>query len=70
MSSPLLLLILADRSLAKLSSKRLHTANKGDRCRDPEANIGWSLGNPVEEGKEEHRSYRGQGHQETTYRII
>jgi hypothetical protein len=38
-----------DRNLAQ-SSQRLHPANDGNRCRDPQPNIRWSLGNPSEEG--------------------
>jgi hypothetical protein len=47
--------MLADRSLAKWSSERLHPAADGNRCRDPQPNIMWSLGSPVEEWGEELR---------------
>jgi hypothetical protein len=39
-------------NLSKLSSERLHPAVDGNRCRDPQPNIRWSLGNLVEEGEE------------------
>jgi hypothetical protein len=35
-----------------LSSERLHPATDGNRCRDPESNILWSLGNLAEEVEE------------------
>jgi hypothetical protein len=41
--------MLADRSLAELSPEKLHPAADGNRCRDPEPNIRWSLERLVEE---------------------
>ena len=52
----------------QLSSERLHPATDGNRCRDPQPNIRQSLGNPVEEGRKDFRSQRGQGHHKKTYR--
>jgi hypothetical protein len=40
--------MLTDRSLAWLSSERLHPAADSDECRDPEPNSGWSLGTLME----------------------
>ena len=39
----------ADRSLAWLSSERLHPAADSDRYRHPQPNSGWSLGTLMEE---------------------
>jgi hypothetical protein len=36
--------MLTDKSLAWLSSERFHLAADSDRHRDPQPNIGWSLG--------------------------
>ena len=45
--------MLADRSIAQLSSERLHIAADSDRCRYPQPNTGWSLGTLKKElGKE------------------
>jgi hypothetical protein len=58
--------MLADRSLAWLSSERLHPAVNSDRYRDPQANIGWRLENLMEElevrieGPEEDRNSTGR----------
>ena len=41
--------MLAHRSLAELSSERLHPAANGKRYRDPQPNIRGSPGSPVEE---------------------
>jgi hypothetical protein len=43
--------MLADRSLTKLSSKRLHPSADENRCRDPQSNISRSSGSLVEEGE-------------------
>jgi hypothetical protein len=40
--------MLADKSLAWLSFKKLHPAADSDGCRDPQPNIGWSLGTLIE----------------------
>jgi hypothetical protein len=48
----------ADRSLVLLSSKRLHLAADPDKCRDPQSNIGWSLGTLKGELGEELRGER------------
>jgi hypothetical protein len=37
--------MLVGRTLAWLSSERLHLAADSDRCRHPQPNSGWSLGN-------------------------
>jgi hypothetical protein len=41
--------MLIDRNLACLSSERPHQAAYGNRCRDPQSNIRWSVVSLVEE---------------------
>ena len=45
--------MLADKSLAQLSSERLHLAADGNGCRDPQPNVKWGLRNLVKERDEE-----------------
>jgi hypothetical protein len=40
---------LADRNLAQLSSKKLHPAANGKRCRKLQPNTGWCSGSLMEE---------------------
>ena len=49
----------ADKSLAWLSSERLHPAAGSDRCRQPQPNSGWSLGILMEEQEEELQPLMG-----------
>ena len=53
--------VLADRSLAWLSSERLHPAADGNRCRDPQPHIRWSLGSLIEELGEGLKDQKGTG---------
>jgi hypothetical protein len=41
--------MLSDRSLAYLSSERIHPAAVSDRCRQPQTNTGWRFGTHREE---------------------
>jgi len=53
--------MLADRSLAWLSSERLHPASDSDRCRHPQPNSGWSSGTLMEEQEEGLWALKGMG---------
>ena len=61
--------MLVDRSLAQLSSEKLHPAADGKRCRDQQKNIRQSPGNLMEREKERLEETEGQGHHKNTYRI-
>jgi hypothetical protein len=51
--------MLADRSLAQLSSEKLHPAADGNRCRDTQPNTRQSMGSLVEESGEGLRELEG-----------
>jgi hypothetical protein len=53
--------VLAERSLAWLSSERLYPAADGNRCRGLQPNIGRSLGILMEEFVEGLRALEGKG---------
>jgi hypothetical protein len=53
--------MLAYRSLAWLSSERLHPAADSDRYRHPQPNDEWSLGILMKELGEELRTPKGMG---------
>ena len=50
-----------DKNLAQLSPERLHPAVDGNRCRDPQPNIKWSLGRLLEELGDGLRNLEGIG---------
>jgi hypothetical protein len=57
--------MLADRNLAWLSFERFHPAADSDRCRDPQANIEWSLVTLMEELGEGDRNAIGRSTEST-----
>lgn len=53
----------------KLVICRKPPAVGGNRYRDPQSDIRWSLWNPAEEGKKNCRSERGEGYLKKTHRM-